>query len=170
VSLISRIFKKDSDSRRMEPLYQAIVATGRDPAWYRQGQVADTIDGRFDMITALLALVLLRLEPVEEAKSDAVLLTEVFINDMDGTLRQLGIGDFVVGKRVGKLVAALGGRLGAFRDAGAELEQAARHNIFHDAPPSPEALQFVSERLNRFRQGLADAATGAILGGELPRL
>ncbi len=152
----------------MEPLYQAVVGAGRDPAWYLAGQVPDTIDGRFDTITALLALVLLRLEREEQARGDAVLLTETFIADMEGTLRQIGIGDFVVGKRVGKLVGALGGRLGAFRDAGAELEPAVRHNIFHDAPPSPEALRFVTDRLRQFRQGLDGAATETILAGELP--
>ena len=78
----------------------------------------DTIDGRFDMIAAILALVLLRLEAEGEAGRDpSVLLTEIFIDDMDGTLRQIGIGDYVVGKHVGRMMSALGGRLAAFRDA-----------------------------------------------------
>ena len=41
----------------------------------------------------------------------------MFIDDMDGTLRQIGIGDFVVGKHVGRMMGALGGRLAAFREA-----------------------------------------------------
>ena len=76
----------------------------------------DTLDGRFDMIAAILALVLLRLEAEGEAgRGPSVLLTEIFIDDMDGTLRQIGIGDYVVGKHVGRMMGALGGRLAAFR-------------------------------------------------------
>ncbi len=46
-----------------------------------------------------------------------MLLTEIFIDDMDATLRQIGIGDYVVGKHVGRMMSALGGRLAAFRAA-----------------------------------------------------
>src|SRR6185295_16287598 len=62
LSFISRIFGDRRQRARLSPLYAAIVAAGRDPAWYREGQVPDTIDGRFDMVAAILALVLLRLE------------------------------------------------------------------------------------------------------------
>ena len=55
----------------------------------------------------------------------SVLLTEIFIDDMDGTLRQIGIGDYVVGKHVGRMMGALGGRLTAFaRRAGGGLDDA----------------------------------------------
>jgi hypothetical protein len=90
----------------------------RNPFWYREGQVSDTIDGRFDMIAAIIALVLLRLEAAGRSLAcRAVLLTETFIDDMDASLRQLGIGDHVVGKHVGRMTSALGGRLAAFRTA-----------------------------------------------------
>ena len=78
----------------------------------------DTIDGRFDMIAAVTALVLLRLEAEGDAgRAPSVLLAEIFIDDMDASLRQIGIGDYVVGKHVGRMMSALGGRLAAFREA-----------------------------------------------------
>ncbi len=171
MAFLQTIFGARRARAALEPLYRAIVARGRDPLWYRDGGVPDTLDGRFDMIAALTALVLLRLEDEEGAAAQAILLTEVFVDDMDATLRQIGIGDYVVGKHVGKMVGALGGRLGAFRDARAGeagFADAARRNIFHDAPPSDDALALVADRLERFSAALDTIRLGALLAGELP--
>ena len=109
------------------------------------------------MVAALLSLALLRLEREgAAAKDDSVLLTELFIADMDGSIRQMGIGDLMVGKHLGWMMGALGGRLTAFRDAGAgALDAPVGRNIYPDSPPSAEALFFVSARLGRFRDTLA---------------
>jgi len=116
LSLLQRIFGETKQRAPLQPLYRFIVGRGRDPAWYREGKVPDTIDGRFDMIAAILALVLIRLEAEGEAgRGSSILLTELFIDDMEGELRQIGIGDYVVGKHVGRMMSALGGRLAAFR-------------------------------------------------------
>ncbi|HEX6376924.1 MAG TPA: ubiquinol-cytochrome C chaperone family protein [Allosphingosinicella sp.] len=157
----------------LRPLYDALVGAARDPAWYREGGVPDTLEGRFDMVAAVLALVLLRLEAEgARAKAESVLLTEIFIDDMDGALRQIGIGDFVVGKHVGKLVGALGGRLGAFREAladGAPLEPAVRRNLFRDGPAEAAQVTYVAARLRRLHAALAATAMEPLLAGTLPQ-
>ena len=172
LSLLSRLFGENKERARLRPLYAALVAAGRAPAWYREGQVPDTVEGRFDMISSLLALALLRLEREgEAARRDSVLLTEAFIDDMDGSLRQIGIGDFTVGKHVGKLMGALGGRLEAFRAAlgdGGDLDGAVRRNIFRDAPLSPDAVTFVTAGLRRFEAGLSGRSLEQMLAGDLP--
>ena len=166
MSFLQRIFGRTDRRQALAPLYDAIVALARDPAWYRDGQVPDTVDGRFDLIAALTALVLLRLEAEGEAgREPAVLLTETFVADMDASLRQIGIGDYVVGKHIGRLMSALGGRLGALRAARAEkapLAPFVRHNLFHDAPPSEEAVERVAARLERIA-GEVDGRTLAAL-------
>ena len=172
MSLLDRLFGETRQRAALDPLYRAIVAAGRDPGWYRDGGVPDTLDGRFDMIAALTALVLLRIETAGEAgRGPSVLLTEIFIDDMDGTLRQIGIGDYVVGKHLGRMVSALGGRLSAFRPAYAGetgFECPVRRNIFHETPPSDEALAFVAERLARFSAALKGASLASLLDGTLP--
>src|SRR3546814_19702007 len=110
MSILRRLFSNDDPRDALRPLYSAIVARGREPHWYAQGGVADTLDGRFDMITAILCLVLLRLEGAPETKQQSVWLTELFVDDMDGQLRQIGIGDMIVGKHIGRVMSALGGR------------------------------------------------------------
>ncbi|MBX3560744.1 MAG: ubiquinol-cytochrome C chaperone [Sphingomonas sp.] len=172
MSFLKRIFGARSERAALLPLYTAIVAAGRDPAWYRDGQVPDTLDGRFDMIAALTALVLLRLEAAgEEGRRPSALLTETFIDDMDATLRQIGVGDYVVGKHVGRMMSALGGRLGALRSAreNGALAEAVRRNVFHDAPPSDAAVAWVAARLEAFDAALAGADVDALVAGRLPK-
>ena len=169
MSLISRLFRAAPTGETLGSLYRAIVAAGRDPAWYRAG-VPDTIDGRFDMVAALTALVLLRLETEEEGRHASALLTEAFVADMDSSLREIGIGDYVVGKHVGRMMGALGGRLTALREAsdGEALAAAVERNVFRGAAPSPEALAFVSTRLDRFRARLSATPLASLLAGALP--
>ena len=171
MSLLQRIFGDRNDRAALALLYAAIVARGRDPFWYREGQVPDTIDGRFDMVAAVTALVLLRLEAEgESGRVPSILLTEAFIDDMDATLRQIGIGDYVVGKHVGRMMGALGGRLAAFRGAREEgsLIEPVRRNVFHESPPSEEAVALVAGRLARFAAALDSASLESLLGGALP--
>lgn len=172
MSFLQRFFGRPDNRRALEPLYRAIVAAARDPAWYRQGGVPDTVDGRFNLIAAVTALVLLRLEGEgEPGREPSVLLTESFIDDMDASLRQIGIGDYVVGKHVGRLMGALGGRLEAFRNArsaGEGLEAAVRRNLFHDAPPSEQAAAWTAERLEAFADKLDRATLADLLAARLP--
>ena len=174
MSFLQRLFRDKRPRAALEPLYQATVAAGRDPAWYLEGQVPDTLNGRFDMVAALVALVLVRIEAEGEAgQLPGVLLTEVFVDDMDATMRQIGVGDYVVSKHVGRMVGALGGRLSAFRSAladGESLDGAVRRNIFHEEPPSEEAVAFVAARLARFAEALKTVPLDAVVAGRVPNL
>lgn len=170
--LLSRFAARPRDRDRLLPLYRAIVAAGRDPYWYRDGQVPDTLSGRFDMIAAILSIVLIRLEaePGDQAKSDSVYLTELFVEDMDESLHQIGIGDYAVGKHVGRMMSALGGRIAAFRQAGQDGDFAGpvQRNLYHEAPPSPDVLSAVADRLARFDAALRATGADELVAGKLP--
>ena len=169
----SRLIGRTRERDRMLPLYRAIVAAARDPLWYRDGQVPDTVTGRFDMLSAVTALVLVRMERLEEeaAKRDSVLLTELFIADMDESLLEIGVGDYSVGKHVGRMVGALGGRLTAFREASNQHDfaPAVRRNIFHESPPRDEALALVAERLGAFDKALTGLSHGDLVEGRVAK-
>jgi len=118
VTIISRLFGSRQDALApVRPLWHRVVEIAREKAWYAQYGIADTVPGRFDAITLVLALVLLRMERDEALMESSVRLTEIFVDDMDGQLRESGIGDLVVGKHIGRLMGTLGGRLGALREA-----------------------------------------------------
>ncbi len=168
MQLLQRFLARDRSEGAV--LYAAIVARGRDPHWYRKGGVPDTLDGRFDMIASVLAMVLLRLEGDPAGVSLSTALAERFIDDMDGQLREIGIGDLVVGKHIGKMMGMLGGRLGAYRAAFAEgaLGPALGRNLYRGAEPQPDALAHVEAALTRFREELNGFSAKQLAAGKLP--
>jgi cytochrome b pre-mRNA-processing protein 3 len=130
LSFLSRIFGRRSDDRaRVRPLWHRTVEIAREKPWYADYDIADTVPGRFDAVTLVLALVLLRMEREEALIEPSVRLTEIFVEDMDGQLRESGVGDIVVGKHIGKLMSVLGGRLGAYREALSQDEAAMREAV-----------------------------------------
>jgi cytochrome b pre-mRNA-processing protein 3 len=156
----------------VQPLYLALVAEARRPAWYREGAVGDTLDGRFAVLASLVALAILRLEEGgEEAVRGSVALTENFIADMDAQMREEGFGDPSVGKQVRSMVGALASRVDRWRHArGGEVDwaDAVRFSIYRDDPPALEtAATYSGEALRRFDEGLSGASDAAILAGQL---
>lgn len=127
MSFLSRMFGTAPDPREtIRPLWHRVVELAREPSFYTDCEVADTVGGRFDLITAILSVVMVRLE-ASELRTESALLAELFVEDMDGQLREFGVNDVVVGKRMGKLMSVLGGRLGAYRVALNEGDEARLH-------------------------------------------
>jgi cytochrome b pre-mRNA-processing protein 3 len=126
LSLIDRLLGRPQDDRAaVRPLWHRVIELAREKPWYARYGVADTVAGRFDAVTLVLSLTMLRMEQDEPLRQLAGRITELFVDDMDGQLRQSGVGDLVVGKRMGKLVSTLGGRIGAVRMALAEPDPVA---------------------------------------------
>ena len=169
MSLLARLFSSRPDPREdLRPLWHRVVELSREPALYRDDGVADSVAGRFDMIAAVLALVMLRLER-DGLAQDNVWLTELFVEGMDAQLRETGVGDLVVGKHIGKLVAVLGGRLGALREALASddpamLEAALERNVTMSEGRGTGDL---ARRLRAFAGRLAGLASDEVLAGRI---
>lgn len=172
MSFISKLFGRKDPNLVMQPLYDAVIAEGRRVNWYEQGAVPDTLDGRFDMIAVILCAVLLRLEQSEDAKHETVWLTELFVKDMEGQLRQIGIGDMIVGKRIGEIMGALGGRLGAYREAlngDANLGDALTRNLYRGEAPEPTALDFTAKNLTNLYDHLSGIAIDRVIAGNIAK-
>jgi cytochrome b pre-mRNA-processing protein 3 len=151
-------------------LYTAVVARARAAHWYVDGAVPDTVDGRFDAIAALLALVMLRLEQDPAGIPVATHLAEAFVDDMDPQLREIGIGDLLVGKHIGQMMGMLGGRLGAYRDALAagDLKPALVRNLYRGEAPDDAALTHVERELLALHAALTGAGIDRLIAGALP--
>jgi cytochrome b pre-mRNA-processing protein 3 len=172
MNILSALLKRKDDRSALRPLYAALVAQARQPHWYEAGAVADTIDGRFDMLAATVSIALMRLDALD-ARVESVHLTEIFIEDMDGQVRQIGFGDLVVGKQIGRMMAALGGRLAAYR-AGLEgaappavLEEALVRNLYRGAAPDASALAHVTRELRAFHARLSAASLDSLVAAKL---
>ena len=170
MSLFARLFGTQSDPREQwRPLWHTIVEQAREPDWYRMCGVADTVEGRFDMITLVLSLVLLRMEGDEELAPHTALVTELFVEDMEGQLREAGIGDPTVGKKIGTLMSSMGGRLGTYRTAlgdedRAALAEALRRNVTMAQEDEAHAL---AERMMRLHKRLERTERQQLRAGEI---
>jgi cytochrome b pre-mRNA-processing protein 3 len=131
--ILKQLFKVRE--KREERLYGAIVAAARHVRFYENMGVADTIEGRFEMIVLHLFLVLNRLkgEGVEELRQR---LTDEFFSDMDRSLRELGVSDVTVGKKVRRIAESYYGRVTVYHKALSAdpkiLEETISRNIYPD--------------------------------------
>ena len=125
MSLFNRLLgRPDPGQEQIRPLWHKVVELARDPDWYARGGVADTVPGRFDAITLVLALVMRRMDGQPELRAPSARLTELFVSDMDGQLRQSGVGDLAMAKRMGKLMSVLAGRMEALEQVLAQPDDA----------------------------------------------
>lgn len=172
MTLLARLFGGPADDHAdVRALWHRVVEIAREPRWYAYCGVADTVAGRFDAVTAVLALVLLRMEGDEALARPLARLTELFVTDMDGQLRESGVGDLVVGKHIRRLMEALGGRLDAYRAALAsadpdELRAAVGRNVTLVEGRDPAA---VAAEMRRLAEGLAVLTDQDLLEGKIAR-
>lgn len=168
---IAKLFGRADGRDRVRALYAAIVAEARQPAWYLEGGVEDSVSGRYEALAMTFSAVAIRLEALgDEAQAASVLLTECFVEDIEGQLRQDGVGDVMVGKRVGTLVGGLGGRIGAYRQGLADparLDDALARNLYRGETPAAEAMAFARTRLIALHQRIAKRNPDELLAGAL---
>jgi cytochrome b pre-mRNA-processing protein 3 len=169
-------------SRRAEPPaaalanYRRVVERARQPLWYEAGAVADDVDGRFDMLALMLSLLVLRLERDEAdaaARAMVSALVECFVADVDGSYREMGIGDLVIAKHMGRALEAWGGRLGAYRAAlaggaarEASLAEALARNLYRGRAVPAAALAVAGNAVRAEVERLAALPLAAILAGK----
>src|SRR5277367_6470538 len=98
----------------IEAIYGMIVAQAREPLFYRDLDVPDTVNGRFDLLVLHLWMVLGRLKSMQDSMSHSQTLFDCFCNDMDANLREMGVGDLTVPKRMQAFGEAFYGRAAAY--------------------------------------------------------
>lgn len=108
-------FRRDPHERLGYQLYGSAVSAARDPSLYTAFGVPDTLDGRFDMIALHVVLLIRRLQALPDpGRAVAQAVFDAMFNDMDRSLREMGVGDLSVGKKVKKMWTALHGRAQAY--------------------------------------------------------
>jgi cytochrome b pre-mRNA-processing protein 3 len=141
--MILGLFKRSKSVPSVERVYGDIVAAARLPALYASMGVPDTVMGRFDSLALHVALVLRRLGKLPSpADSLAQEIVDRFFADLDSALREIGIGDVSVPKKIKKLGQAFYGRAQAYDNAlhddadAYALEEALCRNVL-DRPDEP---------------------------------
>jgi len=138
--MIFSLFPGSRQETTIRALYGTIVAQARAPSFYRDYDVPDTVNGRFDMIVLHLALFLDRME-AGSAPSRVVgqAVFDLFCGEMDGHFREAGISDLKVPKEMQQMAEAFYGRRSVYREALAArgndaLEVALMRNVYPEKP------------------------------------
>jgi cytochrome b pre-mRNA-processing protein 3 len=166
--MILRAFRRNPHGGNIHALYGAIVAQARCRLFYSHFGVPDTVEGRFELIVMHLVLILGRLARQDKVMADAVSgravgqqLFDIFCRDLDDNLREMGVGDLAVPKKMRGFAEAFYGRQAAYGAALAaadqrELEKALARNIFAGATTGEKAL-----RLARYARAAANTLDAA---------
>lgn len=154
--------------------YITLVGAARNPFFYTQLSVPDTIDGRFDLIVLHLFLLQHRLLAATAAETPAAhafaqRLSEAFFTDMDRSLRELGVADTGVSKRIKKMGKAYHGRLQAYAAALSEpthLRAALVRNLYGTlADGDVKALDRLAHYVEKTSQHLANSELATLMAG-----
>jgi len=170
------MFRTTPEKQAAADLYDAVVAAARQPALYQQGGTPDTVDGRFDLIALHAFLLFHRLSGDARWTKTGDVLANHIMKDMDRNLREMGVGDMSVGKKMKKLARAFYGRLdaywGAVNAAEADaLGRALARNVYRDETLDAGARDAAAERLAVYVRAQIDALAGqpteALLAGRV---
>ncbi len=164
--------RKSRGPDTISTLYGMIVAQARLPCFYREYAVADTVNGRFDLIVLHLAMVLDRLMQDAALQSLGQGIFDRFCRDMDHNLREMGVGDLKVPKEMRRMGEAFYGRAQAYRAAWAAMDngalvEALERNIYGGAPAAAAAAQRLAGYTREALRDLTAQPSASLAGGEL---
>ena len=163
--------KRSQTKRKARDLYGAVVAQARDPAFYTGLGVADTPEGRYELIALHLILTLDRLGQPDVGDENLRRETlETFVTDLDDAMREFGVGHPTVPKRVKRAAGGVYVRNETYRVALAqsgneELERALADNVYQAQKDMPvqSLAAYVRRAVTHLKAQPADALRSGIV-------
>ena len=169
--MLMRLFRRSAKEESAAALYQAAVLQARRPEFYLEAAVPDTLDGRFDLLALHVFLLLHRLRVAgPRAAALAQTVFDLMFADMDQNLRELGVGDLSVGRKVKTMAQALMGRIAAYEPGLADpsvLAEALARNLYRGRPVPDEAVARVVRYVGAAVGDLARQNVDALLAGQV---
>jgi cytochrome b pre-mRNA-processing protein 3 len=168
--VFTQLLSKSPARKAAERLYAVAAAQARAPDFYVHMGVPDTVEGRFELLTLHVILLVDRLKDGRaEAAVVRQILFDVYVGNLDAALREMGVGDLAVGKRMRKLGEAFYGRARACEAAFKALpdvetlQAALARTVFEGAPEAEPAA--LADYLRRCRESLAAGDLRALIAG-----
>jgi cytochrome b pre-mRNA-processing protein 3 len=171
--MLRRFFGVSSHRAAGEALYHRILEQSRRPKFYREGGVADTVDGRFDLLVLNAFMVLRRLRSEGDSTSRLnQALFDVMFEDLDESLREIGVSDMSIGHKIKDMAQAFYGRVAAYEDGLAssdetQLELALGRNLYRNVEPSKDTLKMMADYVRRQLSLLDQQATVDLVKGNV---
>jgi cytochrome b pre-mRNA-processing protein 3 len=172
VLFLKRLFQAPRFQAEGRRLYGQIAAQARLPAFYSGFAVPDTLDGRFEMLCLHAYSLFHRLKGQgEDADALGQATYDAMFADLDGSLRELGVADLGVGRRIKAMTEALNGRIQAFDRAFAAgddaLHDAVRRNVYGTTSPREEEVAAMAMYLRQVRTALAETTLERLCAARL---
>lgn len=169
--MLRGLFRRPSTvEQAAEALYRAIVAQAREPAFYRHLGVPDSLDGRFELVVLHVVLAIRRLRQEPSAGEDlAQSLFDVLFRDLDVNLREMGVGDIGVARRIKSMAQAFYGRSQAYEAAeqADQLEAALERNLFGTVEASRWQLAALAGYVRQVAQVLEQTGSDSLAVGQI---
>jgi cytochrome b pre-mRNA-processing protein 3 len=140
--MIARWFRKDQTQSQAETLFEALNEQARRPEFFEHFEVPDTVEGRFEILALHVFLAIRRLKrdaPASDRLSKA--LQEAFFRRLDHALRELGVGDLSIGRKIRGLAEAFYGRASAYERAIGEGDAALAAALARNVHESADAAR-----------------------------
>ena len=167
-SLFARL---TGEPRRGQALFDLAVREARNPHWFVEGQVPDTLNGRFAVLATIVALLTVRLEREgSEGEQASVALTERLVESLDTEIREIGLGDPTLGKQVRKLVGAVSGRVERWRtlvDSEESWIGEARQSLYLEEESDSAAMSHSEKELHRLLRRLKSTKLEELVDGRI---
>jgi cytochrome b pre-mRNA-processing protein 3 len=167
--MILSLIRKDPAKEAATAFFASISEQARHPRFYEAMGVADSVDGRFELLILHTYLVLKRLKAKgrEEERLSQRLADALFAN-LDDALREMGVGDLSVAKKIRRMAEGFRGRIAAYekameREDDAELAAALARNVYESDDPS-KAVQLASY-VRRAVRSLDEQPAARLLAG-----
>jgi cytochrome b pre-mRNA-processing protein 3 len=156
-----------------ERLYAAVAAQARQPAFYAELGVPDTVDGRFDVLALHAWMMIDRVRSAPDGDAIAQALFDAMFAHLDSAVREMGAQDLGVGRRIKTMAEGLHGRALSFRAAVADADPAAlaaalRRNVFAGADPADAAVARLESYVRASVPALASAGLTQLAGDAPP--
>lgn len=165
-------FRRPRFESEAHDLYTRLVNQARRPEFYVDMAVPDTPEGRFDLILLHVFLLMNRLNDDPDRTAElSQCLFDVMFGDMDTSLREMGVGDIGVGKRIKRMVQDFYGRVTAYEEAlhsgGDGLKLALERNIYGTPPPQPVEISALEAYVAREWEQLKAQSLDQIVLGQV---
>ncbi len=169
--MFKSLFGRKATRNNAEALFATIVERTRTPLFYESFEAEDTVEGRFELLTLHAFLVLRRLKREGESTGELAQATfDVMFENVDLNLREVGVGDIGLARRIKKMAEGFYGRVDAYEQAleagdEKELEAALRRNLFNTKDPTDGALKAMADYMLRCDAHLAGLPMEVLVKG-----
>ena len=155
--------------KRGQDLFGFAVEEARQMHWFVDGEVPDTVNGRFAVLATIIALVTVRLErDGDDGRQESAALTERLVETLDAEIREMGLGDPTLGKQVRKLIGAVAGRVERWRLLAASDEpwtEEVKRSVYGDEAAAPGAVAHTETGLRGLWKRLDESSLQDLVEG-----